>query len=157
MGERIGPFVTDPTSLDAETEMSIRINWRAAGIVTLGQEGKLQFPRLPTEPGLYEFQFTGSTTSVYVGESDNLHRRMSHYRNPGPSQRTNIRLNDRIRRHLGVAEVKMAIATTVFAGWGSSDMERLDLSDKTSRVLGESVWVLHRQRQGHPIENAAAQ
>lgn len=140
--------------LDTETDVWIQIRWQAAGHVTVGPDGKLQFPRLPIEPGLYEFQFSGSSQSVYVGESDNLRRRISHYRSPGPSQRTNIRLNDRILNHLATNSVTVATATTVTATWSGSAAEQLDLTTKAARVLAESVWILHRQRRGFSLENA---
>lgn len=60
-----------PAPLDTDTDGQIQINWQAAGDLTLGPDDKLQFTR--------------SLTSGYVGESDNLRRRLSHYRNPGPS------------------------------------------------------------------------
>ncbi len=56
----------------------------ARELVGLFRAGLLTPIRIPNE-------------TVYVGESDNLRRRISHYRNPGPTQRTNIRINDRIR------------------------------------------------------------
>ena len=31
----------------------------------------------------------GRTLGLYVGETDNLQRRLAHYRNPGPTQATN--------------------------------------------------------------------
>ena len=42
---------------------------------------------------LYRFRLDGVAQSIstYIGESDNLQRRSSGYRNPGPSQKTNIR------------------------------------------------------------------
>jgi hypothetical protein len=30
---------------------------------------------------------------MYVGEAENLQRRFAHYRNPGPTQATNLRIN----------------------------------------------------------------
>lgn len=43
-------------------------------------------------------------------------RRAAHYRNPGPSQRTNIRLNERFRTHLATGgRIKMAILTSAEA------------------------------------------
>jgi hypothetical protein len=48
-----------------------------------------------TSPGLYRFRiskFDGGA-AIYVGETDNLQRRFAHYRNPGPTQATNLRLN----------------------------------------------------------------
>ena len=161
MGERHEPLAASvkaamtATPLDSKIDVHIRIRWHEAGNVTLGSGGKLQFPRLPIVPGLYEFRFTGSPTAVYVGESDNLNRRMAHYRNPGSSQRTNLRINDLIGTHLATSTVTMAIATAVTASWNSTTAQPLDLTSKAARVLGESIWVLHRRGHGYPIKNAA--
>ena len=44
----------------------------------------------PEVPGIYRFDLGDR---VYVGEADRLRRRFQHYRTPGPSQATNIRVN----------------------------------------------------------------
>lgn len=55
---------------------------------------------LPRKPGVYAFAIDGIVQ--YVGlASRSLHQRLGFYRKPGPSQRTNIRLNEVIRGHLG--------------------------------------------------------
>ncbi len=75
---------------------TIEFHWLAAGGVTLDSEGRLTFARLPERPGVYRFRFEDGRRGllgVYIGESDNLARRMSNYRNPGPTQPTNQRLN----------------------------------------------------------------
>lgn len=59
--------------------------------------------RVYSGPAIYRWAvFTGKEipTAVYIGETENLARRLNHYVNPGPKQSTNIRLN----RYL-VAEV----------------------------------------------------
>jgi hypothetical protein len=73
----------------------LRLVWTAAGSVRQDPDGKIRFPALKKCSGLYRFlvnRIDGSR-AVYVGESDNLQRRFTHYRNPGPSQTTNIRIN----------------------------------------------------------------
>lgn len=146
-------MVTSPHATEAD--VYIHIEWRSAGPVTLDADGKLRFPRLPALPGLYEIEFGGADASVYIGESDDLRRRVSHYRNPGPTQRTNIRLSNLIRSHVVAAPVSISIATAVTVRWASEHTETLDLRGKTARLVGESVWLLHRQRHGTKIENAA--
>ena len=138
-----------------EADVYVHIEWRPAGPVTLDAAAKLRFPTLPALPGLYEIEIGGDSPSVYIGESDDLRRRMGHYRNPGPTQQTNIRLSNLIKSHVLAAPVSMSIATTVTVTWASEHTETLDLQGKTARLVGESVWLLHRQRHGTKIENAA--
>lgn len=56
--------------------------------------------QLPRKPGVYAFAIDGVVQ--YVGlASKSLHQRLGFYRRPGPSQRTNVRLSEIIRGHLG--------------------------------------------------------
>ena len=48
----------------------------AVGRVGLDPQGKLTFPRAPSRPGLYRFEFDGAKGSQeYIGETDKLDRR----------------------------------------------------------------------------------
>jgi hypothetical protein len=90
------------------------MEWTVVGFVTLEAEGKIRFPKLATKPGLYEFriQKPGGRSGRYVGETDNLQRRFSHYRNPGPTQLTNLRLNAVFKELLSHdATIQVAIVT----------------------------------------------
>jgi hypothetical protein len=75
--------------------VTVRWGWQRVGELALA-EGKLRFPQVPNCAGVYRFRLTsaaGALTGVYVGEGDPLPRRFQHYRTPGPSQQTNLRLN----------------------------------------------------------------
>jgi hypothetical protein len=59
---------------------------------------------LPTRAGVYAFAIDGVVQ--YVGlASKSIRQRLGFYRKPGASQRTNIRLNDIIRTHIGKGAV----------------------------------------------------
>lgn len=93
--------------------MTVGLEWRIMGPVELDGNGSLRFPAMPIEPGIYRFALSGrERSSVYIGEADNLKRRMQHYRTPGPTQPTNRRLNAELRRVL-VADgrVEVSVAT----------------------------------------------
>ena len=89
----------------------IEFHWREVGEVRLDMAGKPEFPTLSAKPGVYAFRFTGHEgTTLYVGEAENLQRRAAHYRNQGPSQATNVRLNERMRSHLsGNGRITMSL------------------------------------------------
>lgn len=56
----------------------------------------------PASPGIHRFTLiTDTGRSFYVGESDRLARRMGNYRNPGPTQPTNQRMNAKMVRVIG--------------------------------------------------------
>src|SRR5208282_6601172 len=82
-------------------KIGVEFRWSDAGEVQLDTAGKPEFPKLSPNPGVYAFRFaTQEETTVYIGEAENMQRRAAHYRSPGPSQATNIRLNERMRSHL---------------------------------------------------------
>jgi len=129
-------------------EVTVRFTWSDTGLVTLDVGGKVAFPRLPETAGLYRFTLTGghheSRPRVYIGESDNLRRRANGYRNPGPSQLTNLRLNAVLRAHLaagGVARLAVSSeAELILPGVGHP--LQLDLSRKAGRLLAESAGLV---------------
>src|SRR5687767_2028330 len=59
---------------------------------------------LPAQSGVYAFAVDGVVQ--YVGlASKSVRQRLGHYRTPGPSQTTNIRLNDMICGRIGEGAV----------------------------------------------------
>lgn len=76
------------------------------------------------------------------------------YRNPGPSQRTNIRMNGRMTHHLeegGRIEVATIMEATV---WLSQRVMPLEFSDKATRRLIEAAsLIVAVQEEGVRVEN----
>lgn len=70
--------------------VTVSFDWAEVGSIGLDAEGKLAFPSLPREPGMYKLMISEAdgTTATYIGEADELRRRFAHYRNPGPTQPT---------------------------------------------------------------------
>ena len=147
--------VFDPTLLPEIDTVSATTSfaWLHAGSLTLDSDGWPSFPPLPHAPGLYRFSFrplepTGRGT-VYVGESVDLARRGSNYRNAKTDrsrQRTSRRIHKELVRHLGIGgEVDFAIATDVILG---VDGDPVDLRWKSARRLAENAAVLLAQLDG---------
>jgi hypothetical protein len=83
--------------------------------------------------------FAGSAgrPRIYIGETDNLRRRVGNYRNPGPTQQTSQRLHDELVRHLasgGVVSLSVAVEAEIETGGQRST---LPLARKTARVFAE--------------------
>lgn len=112
--------------------------WREIGEVRLGPDGKLVMPDPGALPGIYRFRLAGDgAPSVYIGESDDLRRRFGHYRNPGPSQRTNVRMNERMRARLAAGGI-VQVAVVAEADLRVAECaEPLDLERRASRLLLE--------------------
>ena len=101
-------------------------------------------------PGLYRYDFgvdEASVRTLYIGESGELARRASNYRNAKTDrsrQRTSRRIHKEIVGHLSAGGgIEFAIATSV--RWGD-DVE-LDLRRKSARRLAENAAVLLAQSQ----------
>ena len=133
-------------------EVGVQFVWLDAGVVALDVSGKLGFYRLPSRPGIYRFTLTdgdSGSLSIYIGESDNLARRMSNYRNPGPKQLTNERLQARILETLaggGKVSVSVALEAAV-------DGATLDFTARPARLLAENAALIRAGQQGHHAEN----
>lgn len=127
------------------------MQWQLLGRIT-SQNSRLSFPTPPSKPGLYRFRVRrGNRESVYYGESENLARRFTNYRNPGPTQQTNVRVNAHFAEMLEKgAEISVAIVFE--AAWISRDGNRLaaDFSSKAVRRLFEHAAI---QACGEDIES----
>lgn len=140
----------DPESLPVLESLEVRVafDWVGAGHVTLDGEGLPKFPPLPRLPGLYRYDFGVDEKGVrilYVGESVNLARRASNYRNAKTDrsrQRTSRRIHREIVQHLRAGgSIDFAIATQVDLG----DGQATDLRLKSARRLAENAAVLIAQ------------
>ncbi|MDX3188632.1 hypothetical protein PV458_09535 [Streptomyces sp. MN03-5084-2B] len=126
----------------AELDVRVRMAWQKPAHVVLDEVGGLAFPDLPRAPGIYRLTLSqpaghGGRLRVYVGESDNLRKRSSQYRRPGPTQQTSRRIHHKLRNHLhggGTVTIAVATAATITA---RGESHELSLARKTARVLAE--------------------
>ncbi|MEU1213378.1 hypothetical protein ACFYSH_28365 [Streptomyces sp. NPDC005791] len=147
---RRGAF--DESQLKELEALDVRVafSWLSAGPIALDEAGLPRFPGLPRAPGLYRYDFGVDDDGIrvlYIGESVELARRASNYRNAKTdrsSQRTSRRIQKEIVGHLeSGGSIAFAIATSV--RWGD-DVE-LDLRLKSARRLAENAAVLLAQSQ----------
>jgi len=121
--------------------VTVSFEWTEVGRIGLDAQGKLSFPSLPREAGMYKMAITEAdgATAIYIGEADELRRRFAHYRNPGPTQPTNKRINALLKQLLangGRASLAIATSATLEIK-GVSDP--LDLTKKAGRLLAENA------------------
>jgi hypothetical protein len=127
-----------------ELRCRLRVKWHQTGSAILDVGSKIQFPKLPSDPGLYRLRISrlDESNALYAGETDNLQRRFAQYRNPGPTQGTNIRLNALCVQTLAAGGVvSLAIATEAWLAWDSSPEVRADFRRKSVRRLFENLVV----------------
>lgn len=129
-------------------DVRVAFDWLCAGPVTLDAAGLPQFPPLPRLPGLYRYDFGLDETGVrtlYIGESAELARRASNYRNAKTDRsrrRTSRRIHNEIVQHLRAGgSIEFAIATQLQLG----DGQATDLRRKSARRLAENAAVLIAQ------------
>lgn len=123
-----------------EQSSSLRLRWTLLGQMALDGSDKLAFPKGPKSPGLYKFCIaqSGVVRRIYIGESENLARRFSHYRNPGPTQQTNIRMNRILTHHLQEGAILTVLTITKDCWTVVAAKEiRADLKSKLVRRMFE--------------------
>jgi hypothetical protein len=136
-------------------EVSVRFSWRKIGHVELDKQDTLKFPQTTAHPGLYRFDFTGADGNrLYIGETDTLNRRLQHYRTPGPTQTTNIRLNalmhEIIKSGGSVGVSIMTEGATVAMNGGEKPP---CLGIKSDRVLLEHAAIYAARESGISLVN----
>lgn len=149
----------DFTPLGEQVDVHVRFEWLDAGQVVLDSSSRPLFCALPGEAGIYRFTFAGrsdeSRNTRYFGETDNLKRRAGNYRNPGSSQQTSLRLNARLRDHLGAGGVvSFAVAIAAECAEANGNWAPLDLTRKAARLLAENAAIVSaHQASVYDVEN----
>jgi hypothetical protein len=124
----------------------VTLEWefRSLGDVRL-DDGGLRFPKVSAKPGVYRFTFraTNAMTHVYIGEAEQLGRRFQHYRTPGPTQPTNLRLNQLSTQVLSQGgSLSVEILTEAHLIDDNGGRTEVDLAWKPGRVMVEAAALL---------------
>lgn len=124
-------------------DLTVRFEWKAIGHVRLGDGDRLVFPKASSRPGLYRFEIERAQgRAAYIGETDQLDRRFQHYRTPGPSQRTNLRLNALMLEVLKAGDaISVAIMTEGAVITLAGREHEAHLLEKSERVLLEHAAI----------------
>lgn len=142
------------TQMD-RVELTMAFNWHPVGAVSLGEQQKIRFPKSGAQPGLYRFEIISADGPIqYIGETDQLSRRLQSYRTPGSSQATNLRLNALLVKHLERGDRISLSAITEGVTISCAGREHhVDLFVKSERVLLESAALLNARAAGVPTLN----
>jgi hypothetical protein len=133
--------------------VAVELDWKPLGSVGLDEAGKIKFPKVAEQPGIYRFSFGAHDRgSIYIGEADRLRRRFDHYRNPGPTQRTNIAINTLMKDSMSTGRVSVDIATEIRLEVEGQPITS-SLSDVFQRRLAENAALVAAQQTGKKIEN----
>ena len=139
----------------SEVTVSVEFQWQGLGTLRRDELGGLTFPIAPRRPGVYRFRLCGNGHDQhYIGETDELRRRFQHYRTPGPSQQTNIRLNERFRVHMAAGgSIDVDIVDDKVAVTAGGTPLDIDLADKATRRLLEHAAVTGEAAAGVELLN----
>lgn len=138
-----------------QVEICTSFRWVSVGAVSLDAEQKLRFPKTGSQPGLYSFEILSADgRSQYIGETDQLSRRLQHYRTPGPSQKTNLRINALLVEHLKRGDqVSLSMVIDGVSTTCAGREHTVDLSLKSERLLLEAAALLNARSSGTPTLN----
>lgn len=132
--------------------LELRLAWRVVGPITLDAAGRLQFPEVGAEPGIYRFELRGKDSlALYIGETQNLRQRFNQYRLPGKGQTTNHRICTAIREALasgGSVVVSLGQDARLCAGAGCS---KADLASANQRRLLEQLAIFSAVPEAHVL------
>lgn len=145
----------DPGATTRTSALTVRFDWVPLGAVSLDAYDRLDFPRAPSVPGVYQFALAQDGSSLfYIGQADNIARRLQHYRTPGPSQQTNIRLNRLMTDTLaagGRVTLSMIAANAAVDVHGKG--RSINLGSKFERVLLEHAAIYFVIENSHTSLN----
>ena len=105
---------------------------------------------LPDGPAIYSWWV--NDLPVYVGEGEELRRRIKQYLSPGPSQQTNIRLKGALVQRQAAGD---RVALRVLSGLrlNGETVSTADLSSKWLRSLLETWFIWWYGEQGFELLN----
>ena len=156
-GAAIGVNPEQPEQSAGSLEFRLRMEWKVLGKVVLDDAGGLSFPKAASAPAIYRFQLRlPDTQAQYIGETENLARRFAHYRSPGPSQATNLRLNATFKAALEAgADITVTVAKS--GAWIDRGTLRqdADFTSKVVRCLFENAAILDTGAAGIESLNRA--
>ena len=139
---------------DKRVDMCINCTWRRIGEVRIDHKMRLEFPPTPLGPAVYRFSVrTAQGKSLYVGEAEEISRRLQHYRTPGPTQQTNRRLNTIMIDCLeadGVVSVDILLEASLKQ---NGIQIALDLTNKNQRRLLEHAAMVDEHFDGTSLLN----
>jgi hypothetical protein len=138
-----------------QVEVTVSFVWIHIGSVYIDDKQRVKFPNTEKRPGLYRFEIIADDSKYqYIGETDNLFRRMNNYRAPGSGQATNIRLNAKLIESLTAGcQVSLSVMFEGPTASCGSFEQHVDLALKSERILLESAAIFTARAAGVPTLN----
>lgn len=141
------PALPPPSLLDEHVAVPIEFDWHEVCPVVLCDDGRPLAPLLDPVASVYRLRFVVPDRPCdhrvqYVGQTDNIRRRMQNYRSPssGRQHSTNQKIRDAIVQTIDFqGSVTLDMVTDARGGAGEA---RLNLKRQVCRLLVEAAAVL---------------
>ena len=110
-------------------------------------------------PAVYRWrllqQQSGDLGRLYIGETHRLSQRINQYVNPGPTQKTNQRLNALFEQELRIGH-QIALEVLEFEPFNLEEitLSMLDLRDKPVRRFLENLIEIYHRKSGYEVLNS---
>lgn len=134
--------VLGPKNAQPPIKLDIEVSWQHLGELFIDHKERIAFPRTPLGPAVYRFELKQSgCVEYYIGETEEISRRLQQYRTPGVTQRTNQRIKDLIVECLQKGgTVNVAIIPNGHALYDEGEL-KIDLADYHQRKLIEATAI----------------
>jgi hypothetical protein len=111
-----------------------------------------------SRPAVYRWVCSGAVEGelphIYVGETEDLAKRLRGYLTPGPSQRTNRRMFDLLSAELKAGRsASLEVLSFDVLTLGEQSLTAADLADPAVRRLLEGLFEAYYKRAGHTLHN----
>ena len=138
----------------ATVRVVIVFDWEEVGAVRLSPAGRLEIPPVSAEPGVYRFRVSNASgTAVYIGESQNLRRRMVGNYASTHTDTTNVRVRGMLLGYLTEGrDVRLAIVREAVLEV-DGELAPAELKLKDARLLVENAALALARRAGDRIHN----
>jgi hypothetical protein len=153
-GPALASLVLSASSEGGTVRVVVEFDWEEFGQVGLLPTGRLAIPIVPAKPGIYRFRVMGDAgTEVYIGETDNLRRRMQGNYASTHTGATNVRVRELLLTHLrGRGIVSLAVVRAASFEVDGHLMSA-DLSDRSARLLVENAALAIARLDSETIHN----
>jgi len=149
------PTKVPDTYQQTDHQLLLKFRWNLKGVIYLDHKNRPKFPDVQEQSAVYRLAIETETgVQFYIGETDNLRRRMQGYRTPGPTQSTNQRLTCIMKSSLLLGkEVRLEIMQAVRAKTVESNMLLEDFGNRYVRCLFENAAIIVALNNSEQILN----
>ena len=134
--------------------IAVSFDWAAVGDIHRSPARRLIIPEVAAGPGIYRFRISGGTgAEVYIGESENLRRRMSANYASTHTGQTNVRVREWLHGNLDAdRSVELAIVCNAVLAIDGEPIAA-DLRQADTRLLIENAALILARRAGDRVQN----